>query len=355
MPLSNRALGLAVFAASACCAACAAAATPLHDPAPSSSTGAPAVAASPAVTASPSSTLTGQCTQSGQIVSTASDLSQALASATPGTTIRLTQGTYSGNFVATTSGTSTAPITLCGPQDAVIDGGSISSGYAFYLNGASWWNLIGFTVEGGQKGVVTDHADHVTIAGLYVHDIGDEGIHLRSFSSDDTVKDVVIRRTGLHETFYGEGIYVGSAHSNWCRYTNCNPDASNDDVLQGNDISETTAENIDIKEGTTGGTISGNQLSGVGMVASAATAWVNVKGNQWTVSGNVGMQSLKDGFQVHQVYPGWGVNNSFQNNVATVDGPGYGFYVQNRRLGTTVACNNVASGAGSGLSNIACT
>ena len=93
----------------------------------------------------------------------------------------------------------------------------------------------------------------------------------------------MVRDTGLLVAFYGEGIYVGTAHKNWCKYSGCQPDASDHDLIIGNDIANTTAENIDIKEGTTGGTISGNHLDGTGMVASAATSWVNVKGNDWTI------------------------------------------------------------------------
>jgi hypothetical protein len=290
----------------------------------------------------------------GKTVTDEAELKQALAAASPGSAIVIAPGTYSGHFVAASSGTSSAPISLCGSRDAVLDGGSIKSGYTLYLNGASWWRLVGFTVQGGQKGIVTDHANHVIISGLYVHDIGDEGIHLRSFSSDNTVAGVTVRRTGLLRTKFGEGIYIGTANSNWCKYTACSPDASDRNVIRNNDIAETTAENIDIKEGTTGGVVADNHLAGDGMVASAATAWVNVKGNGWTISGNVGQHSLKDGFQVHRVYAGWGQRNIFRLNHATVDGPGYGFYVQSTSLATVLACDNTASGAAAGLSNTPC-
>jgi hypothetical protein len=210
-------------------------------------------------------------------------------------------------------------------------------------------------VEGGQKGIVADHSAHDLIYGLYVHGTGDEAIHLRSFSTDDTISHCVIRQTGLLVQFFGEGVYVGSANKNWCRYTACKPDASNDDEIVDNDIADTTAENIDIKEGTTGGLISGNHFDGVGMLASAATAWVNVKGNKWTIKDNVGINSPGDGFAVHQVYPGWGIGNLFVGNRAEVNGPGYGVYVQSHDLDTTVACSNVAIKAAAGLSDLPCS
>jgi len=164
----------------------------------------------------------------------------------------------------------------------------------------------------------------------------------------------VVRDTGLDVQFFGEGIYVGSAHENWCKYTGCQPDESNYNVLIDNNIADTTAENIDIKEGTTGGTIVGNTLNGSGMVASAATAWINVKGNDWKILDNRGVDTIGDGYQVHQVYPAWGIGNIFRGNKATMHGSGFGIYVQSHHLQTIVACNNTVLGFGGQLSNLPC-
>jgi hypothetical protein len=302
------------------------------------------------------STDTAKCGGAGSIaVSTARQLSHALYAAHPGETIVMDAGVYDGNFQATVSGTATAPITLCGSRSAVLDGQNIRHGYVLHLDRASYWRVEGFTVEGGQKGVVTDGVTHDLIYGLYVHGTGDEAIHLREFSSYNTVSHNMVRETGLQTQFFGEGIYVGSANKNWCKYTGCKPDRSNYNLIVDNNIADTTAENIDIKEGTTGGVISGNTFNGTGMVSSAATSWVNVKGNDWTVEDNTGTDSVGNGFSVHQVYPGWGLDNVFRDNKAAVSGPGYGIYVQSHHLGTVVECNNVAHGAGGGLSNISCT
>ena len=44
---------------------------------------------------------------------------------------------------------------------------------------------------------------------------------------------------------------------------------------------------------------------------TGADSWVDVKGNNWTISGNTGQRSPADGFQTHQVYDGWGRGNTF--------------------------------------------
>lgn len=327
---------------------------------PSAADSAPGTSASqapgstPSTGAQPTGASAISCGATGTPVSTASQLRQALAAPVPGATIVLAPGVYPGHFTAGASGTSAQPITLCGPRSAVLDGGDTKGGYALHLDHANWWRVEGFSVQGGQKGVVTDASNHDLIEGLDVHNVGDEAIHLRSFSSYDTVSHNVIRYTGLNRAFYGEGIYVGSAHKNWCRYAGCQPDGSDYDVVTGNDIAYTTAENVDIKEGTVGGTISGNHFNGAGMVASAATSWVNVKGNDWKITGNTGIDSIGDGLSDHQVYPGWGLDNVFSGNVLAVNGPGYGIYIQKSRLTSIVACDNKVSGAQRGLSNMAC-
>lgn len=287
-------------------------------------------------------------------VSDAAGLTGALLHASAGNTIVLAPGVYRGHFTASATGTAAGPITVCGPRTAVLDGGGIKQGYVLHLSGAQWWRLLGFTVQDGQKGVMLDRSGHNLIAGLAVHGIGDEAIHLRDFSSDNTVEGNDVSGTGRLKAKFGEGIYVGTANHNWCTYSDCKVDNSDGNRIRGNTISNTTAENIDIKEGTSDGVVQGNHLSGVGMDPSAATAWVNVKGNGWTIEDNIGVQSVRDGFQVHQVFPGWGENNVFRGNQATVDASGWGYYVQNASLNTVIACSNVADGAGAGTSNSSC-
>jgi len=285
-------------------------------------------------------------------VSSASGLTSALSSAKPGTVIELKPGTYTGNFVATVSGTASDPISLCGTSASILDGGSTRSGYVFHLDAANYWHLEGFAVTDGQKGVVADQTTGAFIHGLTVSGIGDEGIHLRDFSSNNTVDGNTVRSTGMLKAKYGEGIYIGTAKSNWCSFSQCRIDASDHNVISNNHISDTTAENVDIKEGTTGGTLTNNTFDGSGM--TAADSWVDVKGNGWLIENNVGRDSVNDGFQTHQILSGWGTGNIFQNNTAAVDGPGYGFHIT-KPLGNILKCNNTVTGAGQGVSNIRCS
>ena len=292
------------------------------------------------------------CDGGGTDVATADQLTAALGAAKPGDLIRLAAGDYAGHFTLASAGTAGAPITLCGPRTAVLDGGD-ENGYTLHLDHADHARVAGLTVRGGQKGVMVDASSHVVVDGIAVSEVGEEAVHLRRGSSDNVVRRSVIRATGLRTKKFGEGIYVGSAKSNWCTYSDCEPDRSDRNVLEGNDIAETTAESVDIKEGTTGGTVRGNTFSGAGM--SAADAWVNVKGNEWQIVGNVGADAPEDGFQTHRILDGWGARNTFVDNRATVNGPGYGINITKDEDDNHVACSNTAVAAGKGLSTITCS
>ncbi|WP_230686923.1 right-handed parallel beta-helix repeat-containing protein [Catellatospora vulcania] len=310
-------------------------------PAPSASG---ASGRSPAQRACPPATVT---------VGDARALVAALARARPGDSIRLEDGVYEGRFAVTAPGTAARPVHLCGGPAAVLDGGGTGHGYALHLDGADHWRLTGFTVRNAQKGVMLDRTIHTVLTGLTVEHVGDEAVHLRAFSSDNVVQHSVIRDTGLRKAQFGEGVYVGTANSNWCDVTSCEPDRSDRNVIRGNRISAVTAEPVDVKEGTTGGTVEANTFDGAAMTGSFADSWVDVKGNGWLIKGNTGRHSRGDGFQTHRVADGWGDRNVFTANTADVGGPGWGFHLA-PVAANVVACDNTVTAAAKGLANTAC-
>ena len=285
-------------------------------------------------------------------VSDADQLTGALEAARPGDVIDLAPGAYKGRFVASATASDSEPIFVCGPRDAVVDGGGIKGGYAMHLDGASGWRLLGFTVRNAQKGVIADRAVDNIIEGLLIEDIGDEAIHLRTFSTDNVVRGNEIRDTGQRRDKFGEGVYVGSAESNWCKYTDCDPDRSDNNVIEGNLIYGTTAESIDLKEGTTGGVVRNNSFDGSAL--SGADSWVDAKGNDWVIESNVGVNSPMDGFQMHEILDGWATANVFRDNVARVNGPGHGFASTNSD-GNIISCDNEVTDAGEGFADVECS
>lgn len=297
-------------------------------------------------------------------VSNAAQLQAALNNAVAGQTIVLADGAYaqSGGFSVPSgiNGTALQPITLQGTANAILQANSVNSGYALYLAGNSYWVLKGFSVSTAQKGIMLDYSNFNVLDNITVSSIGMEGIHLRRYSSYNTIRGCSVNNTGQINTKYGEAIYVGSANSNWATYTNGNPDTCNYNIIYNNVFGGSiTAENIDIKEGTTGGYIIGNTFNGSGVSSTTdATSWVEVKGNYYTVLNNTGSYTIQHGLRTSVVYTGWGNYNTFSGNACNVNvSGGYGVYIQTSSSNGTAANNTVCTsntvlGTNSGITNI---
>lgn len=295
-------------------------------------------------------------------VATPVQLASALSAAQPGDVIHIADGVYDGNWAATTPGTSSSPIWLCGGPEAELTNDGITGGYGLHLDGADWWHLHGFTVTDAQKGVIVDASEHVTVEALTVHGVGDEGIHLRSHTVDSLVTGNTIHDTGNRREKFGEGVYIGSSDANWGVLTAGQPDRSDRNTITGNTIYDTTAESVDIKEGTADGVVTGNTFDGASQTEEGADSWVDAKGNGWLIEGNAGVHSLLNGFETHhrnlskKGLGNWGLNNTFTGNTADVQGPGRGFYVHDPSVTSNVVrCDNVVTGAALGYANLACT
>lgn len=300
------------------------------------------------------------CPRATVTVSTSDELTAALDAVRPGQVIELVDGTYSGNFTARTPGTAREPIFLCGGRGAVLDGGTTDTGYVVHVDGAAHWRLVGFTVQQGKKGVMVDSSSHVVVQDLAVRSIGDEGVHLRRNTTDSLVIGNDISATGLEHPVYGEGVYVGSAVSNWCEYTGCTADRSDRNTIADNTIRDTGAESIDVKEGTTRGLVVGNSFDGRG--TRTVDSWLDICGTAWVVRDNHGVHPPYDGLQQHRLVPRWGERNIFAGNV--IEGPAgprgkgherpYGIALTPVG-GSVVRCDNRVVGGDQDLSNVPCT
>lgn len=300
-------------------------------------------AATPPASSAPT---TLQCPTPTVTVGTMAELESAVASAKPGDVIEMEPGTYEGRLVLERSGAKTNPIWLCGPRDAVIDAGDVSQGRVVHMKDADNWRLVGFTVTNAMKGLTISGVNNSVFAGLHVHHIGHEAVHLLRGSTDNVVRDSEIHDTGITNQMFGEGVYIGTARDNW---RDAGVDYSNRNQVIGNTIYDTTAEAIDIKEGTKDGVIRGNVLDGASTVGQA-DSWVTVKGQRYVIEDNVGRNSPFHGFESQKIRTdglvvNGGQDNIFRRNTAYHDGDGYAFYTRELR-GVVVACDNEVIGSG---------
>jgi hypothetical protein len=298
-------------------------------------------------------------------VSTAEELTAALSGPKAGVTISLAAGSYEGKFIGSGNGTAEQPISVVGPRSAVLSSSS-GSGYGLSIDGGSFWRLTGFSVANAAKGIVFDKVNNSVIDGVEVSQIGAEAVHFRTNSSDNVIRNSLIHDTGLEKPQFGEGIYFGTAKSNWSEYgENGGPDHSDRNQALDNTLGPNiTAEHFDIKEGTVDGLIKGNTMDGSGISAEHfADSWLDMKGTGYEVSDNTGTYSgdkLANGFEVHMIVDGAGCGNVFRGNKADLGGSGaYGFFVEKPKECASnpnvIYSSNTVSQDKSGLANVPVT
>lgn len=295
-------------------------------------------------------------------VSTKDELQKALSNAQAGQTIVLANGIYTGQFKipANINGTASQPIVLKGSKDAILETGDVNKGNALELQGNSYWILEGFTVQQSKKAVMIDYSNNITVKNLTIKNIGEEAVHFRKFSSYNIMRGCTVTNTGLVSPGYGEACYIGSAYSNWDKYTNGKADTCNYNKVIDNHFGPgVAAEGIDVKEGTYYGYIADNYFDGEGMKGeNYADSWMDIKGSNYLIENNKGKTSLLDGFQVHHPTAGSGANNIFKNNTCNVGNKGFGFNIQlldGSANGNIVYDNNEVKNAEAGIANIPLT
>lgn len=285
-------------------------------------------------------------------VRNATELAAALRAAGPGTVIELADGSYTGSFLLTASGTADRPVWLCGDSGAVLTTGNVAQGTALRVESVRNVVLSGFTVARSMQGVMVKNSSAIAITDLVVKDTGYEGIHLYALTTDSVVAHNIIARTGSIDPSYGEGIYIGTSQRRWDEVTGGQPDASDRNVVVANTVKQSGAEGIEAKEGTTGGVIADNVFEGV-LPGSRSLGWVLVTGNDWTVTGNSGTSAVENAY-TSMAWNDWGWRNTFRANTGTADAPGHGVWVHDRTRGVVVSCDNAVAGTGSGRTNVYC-
>ncbi|MEV5954673.1 chondroitinase-B domain-containing protein [Streptomyces sp. NPDC051987] len=137
--------------------------------------------------------LPGQAQAATVVVSTSTDLSNAIRNATAGTVIQVRGGTYrpTSTLQSTANGTSSSPITLTayGSETVKIDGSSLPSGSWIFKLAADYWNVSDITFQNSpDSAVVCQSCTGTNWNNVKTIDGGDSGFAL---TGDGTVGNTV--------------------------------------------------------------------------------------------------------------------------------------------------------------------
>ena len=271
-------------------------------------------------------------------VSTVADLTSATLNAKAGDTIWVAPGKYklpsdncqNDKFVNETGrdcgliwlgadGTKNNPVVLAGSDPTnppEIYSSDYKHNYGIHVTG-NYVILKNLKIHSFSKGVVFDNSVGALMEDCEVYHTGNEIVHVRDSSQQVTLNRNFIHGSGYEIAKYGEGIYVGTYNTGWASSQQADRDAGfwgtdasqhrysgydwrvNDTKITCNIVSGTTAENIDVKEGTVRGIVQGNMFIGDSLDYNGEVSYddanIDMKGAYWTVTGNYFYNSKKQG------------------------------------------------------------
>ena len=270
-------------------------------------------------------------------VSTVADLTSATLNAKAGDTIWVAPGKYelptsnckNDKFVNETGrdcgliwlgadGTKANPVVLAGSDPAhpsEIFSSDYKHNYGVHVTG-NYVVLKNLKIHTFSKGVVFDNSVGALMEDCEVYHTGNEIVHVRDSSQQVTLNRNFIHGSGYEIAKYGEGIYVGTYYKGWASSQQSDKNAGfwgesasqhrysgydwrvNDTKITCNIVKATTAENIDVKEGTIRGIVQGNMFIGDSTNYDGQVdhddANIDMKGASWSVTGNYFYNSLND-------------------------------------------------------------
>lgn len=293
-------------------------------------------------------------------VTTSKELLAALRYASPGDEIVVAPGEYVGAlgtgsngsgfgsawFYSESDGTKEQPITVrCEDMnDKPVLKGSWKGVTGLMIKG-DYWVISGLEITFAQKGLILDNSNHSIIRDCVVHDISQEGIHLRDGSSYNLVEHCKIYDTGVGQAGFGEGIYIGSDKGKWNEFNK----ECNYNIIRACELGpNVAAEHVDIKEGTVGTIIEYCIMHGAGISgANYADSFIDAKGNASIIRYNQCYQEnndiIVDAFQTHQQIDDCGTDNVFIYNT---------IHLTNSAVNIVNGVNNAAAFAYGNTSNL---
>lgn len=247
-----------------------------------------------------------------------------------GDTLYVKAGTYNENvFINRPSGTPGTPTMLqTFPGHTVtILGNGVDTGRVKIAD-TSFITFDGFIITNFNQGLFIDNSHNIIVQNVTVHNVGQEGIHVRLDSSFVTIQDSTVHDTRQWQ-FNGEGIYIGTGSGGPL-------DNTNNITIKNNEIFNVRDEAIELKPGTHDCIVDGNLIheagtdpawpatDGAGIEVNQATAGVqNWPANPNHIIRNNTLHNSKTAIRA-------GTGSTVYNNlIYDIPDPFFGIYINN--------------------------
>jgi len=238
----------------------------------------------------------------------------------PGDIVCFEEGQYSGISIENVHATQSSPIVL----KSIVDKGAHISlsdykGTGISLRESSYIRIEGFKVSGGLYGIRALDSHDVVIQRNWIENVGQEAIlatvdKCSTHSGNFNISENRILTTGRKNPQYGEGIYIGSGKASLCGIETV--------LINGNTISETTNEAIDIKYNVSDVLIQNNRIDNIdlafnGVITLSTSEFPKVDGKYRVLNNRISNFSNRNGYTANAIAVGNGdvvIKDNFVDN-----------------------------------------
>ena len=237
-----------------------------------------------------------QSAQAGKIVvSPGDDLNEILNNAKGGDLVLIKSGTYKNVTISNKRFTVENPLVVRSYDSSavLISGNTVSKGCSLEFINCSYIVIEGLTFTNSMWGIYVKSSDHIIIRNNEVYGTGQEGIHIGRSSKYVDIIGNTIHNTGLFNSKWAEGVYVGSGSYSGSNF----PDNCEYVWIENNHIYETgNAEGINVKGESFHVTVRNNKIHDIhpGTLEQYNQAGITVEGTANSIENNYRLSERRD-------------------------------------------------------------
>jgi parallel beta-helix repeat protein len=229
------------------------------------------------------------------VVSPGDNLNSIINNASGGDSVIVKAGTYSNVSLSDKKYSEKTPLVIMtyGSDTVFVSGKTISKGCSLEINKCSYIIIEGLTFISSMWGIYVKNSDHIIIRNNEIYDTGQEGCHVGRSSRFVDVTGNKIHNTGLYNSKWAEGVYVGSGSYSPTNF----PDNCEYIWIEGNHIYETgNAEGINVKGESFHVTVRNNKIHDIhpGTSVQYNQAGITIEGAANSIDNNYRLSERRD-------------------------------------------------------------
>jgi len=272
------------------------------------------------------------------IVNPGDDLNRLLNDTKEGDTVLVKPGTYANVYLSDRKYSEKYPLVIraFNSDTVCISGNTVTTGSSLEIKNCSYIVIEGLTFINSMYGIYVKNSDHIIIRNNEIYGTGQEAVHIGRSSKYVDVTGNKIHNTGLFNSKWAEGIYVGSGSY---YHGNNFPDNCEYIWIEGNHIYETgNAEGINIKGESFHITVRNNKIHDIhpGTEDQHNEAGITIEGAENSILNNYRLSEKRDVWVENNTV--WNVSDGYSNWNNGIMFFGTGVYILNN---TVYNCTNI--------------